>query len=85
MGIDLLKTKILFILALQSDCINNYDGFQVDSDGGLSHQFQTQYLDFKDAENNCQNLGGSLAMGRDLVEFNTMIRYNYLYPRGKQI
>jgi hypothetical protein len=42
-------------------------------------------LDFKDAENNCQNLGGSLAMGRDLVEFNTMIRYNYLYPRGKKI
>jgi hypothetical protein len=65
-----------------SNCINNFDKFGVNSESGLSHRYLTADQPFNIAESNCRNFGGSLALGRDVVEFDTMMLNHYSHPTG---
>ena len=58
-----------------SPCVEIYDGFSSSSDLGLSHQMNTNFKSFVDAQQICQMYGSSLVMGRNRVEYDIMMYY----------
>ncbi len=58
-----------------SPCVELNDGFSVSSDLGFSHQLNTNFRTFSEAQQICQMYGGSIVMGRNRVEYDILMYY----------